>query len=399
MSANEMSLEDFLGHKGTTGGGGGYAENWKKRKPPIFDSFIHTRSMIASLWQHAQPTVVEFTDKNTKEKKQVIFGRNFVCWEDEAILQEQWKRDRDTGRRVKPPTICPDCLLNEWVYEQIAAGELDWCKVVFRYEAKDSDEPVIVHAGGMIGAYGRRKPPLSESEMKQLRDAKIRLNDAWKENQLSKLYYVISVADADHPENGVLPYTIANGLGDAIKEVIHKEIMSAEDEGNPFKHPYCIRWMHHPDDPNPSKKYDAAKMGKIKVTDAIRKLIVDDDPPSMARLIARGNPYLLRAQMEDACVLKGVPWDRIFGRACKAWDAKEGKEGSKGDGSDFDTEELERPAKREAAKPKQEDDDRPCEECGEIVPAGAKKCPGCKVPVALIGDDIPSEDNSDLPYG
>ena len=395
-----MSLEDFLGHKSSSGGGGGYAENWKKRKPPIFDSFLHTRSPIASVWQHAQPTVVEFEDKQTKEKKQVIFGRQFVCWEEESLLQEQWKRDRDTGRRIKPPTICPDCLLNEWVYEQIAAGELDWCRVMFRYEARDSTEPAIIHAGGMINAYGRRKPPLSDKEMKQLKDARIYIKDAWKENQLSKLSYVVAVADADHPENGVLPYIIANGLGDSIKEVIHKEIMSAEDEGNPLKNPYCIRWFHYPDKPNPSEKYDAAKMGKIKATDAIRKLIVDDDPPSMARLIARGNPYLLRAQMEEACVLKGVPWDRIFGRACKAWDDKEAKDGSKGDGSDFDTEEFEKPAKRAAVQSKRsEPDNSPCEECGEIVPAGAKKCPGCGVPVALIGDDLPSEDDSDLPYG
>jgi len=385
MGNQEMGLDEFLGHKRSDATGGGFAENWKKRRPPIFDSWIHTRSKIASLWQHMQPTVVEFADKDTKEKKQVVFGHQWNCWEEEDILKSMWKRDRDTGRRIKPPVICPVCLLAEWVYEQIAAGELDWCAKLFKYDARDSEEPTIIHAGGMIGAYGRQKPPLSDKECEQLRKAHIYLKDAWKENQLSKLYYVMIVADNDKPESGVKPYTIASGLGDKIKEVIHKAVMDAEDEGNPFLHPYCIRWEHHPEE-IPSKKYDASKMGKIKLTDEIRQLIITDDPPSMGRIIARGNPLTLRASMEEACLVKGVPWERIFGRAVKAWEDHEGKEGSKADGTDFDPDELE---DKPAPGGKAADDDKVCEECGDIIPAGAKRCPGCKALVATLGDSLP----------
>ena len=385
MPSQEMSLDEFMGHKRSEGGGSKYAEDWKKRKPPIFDSWIHTRSKIASLWQHPQPTVIEYKDKQTQEKRQIVFNRSWNCWEEEDVLQAMWKRDRDTGRRIKPPVICPTCLLAEWTYEQIASGELDWCKAMFKYDAKDSEKPTVIHTGGMIGAYGRQKPPMSEKEMGQLRDAHIYIKDSWKEKQLAQLNYVFSVADNDKLENGVLPYTIPAGLGDAIKAVIHKAVLEAEDEGNPFLNPYCIRWEHHPDE-IPSKKYDATKLGKIKLTDDVRKLIVVDDPPSIARVIARQNPIALRAAMEEACLVKGVPWDRIFGRAIKSWEDREGKEGSKADGTDFDTEEMDRQPAGSKAKAV---DDRPCEECGEIIPAGAKKCPGCKVPVEVEGDSLP----------
>lgn len=388
MSGQEMDLEAFLGHRRSDGGGGKFAENWKKRKPPIIDTWINTRSAIAALWQHGQPAIVEWVDKETKEKRQMVFSRQFTCWEDELILKAQYKRDDDTGRRLKPPVVCPDCLLQEWTREQIDAGELDWCAPMFRYDARDNDDgPTIIHAGGMLGLFGKRDP--SPEEVKQMRAAKIRPSEAWKENQISKLYYVFAVADNDKPENGVCVHTVANLLGDKVKEVIHKAIMDAEDEGNPFKHPYCIRWMHRPDEKEFNKKYDACKMGKIQMTDQIRQLIVTDDPPSMARTLARGNPLELKAQLQDACLVKGVPWDAIFGRAIKQWEAKEGKEGSRGDGTNFDPDELDEPAPRTQSAVRAKKDASPCEECGDLIPQGARECPGCHVPVALVGDALP----------
>jgi hypothetical protein len=414
MSSNnqEMGLDEFLGHKSSDyASKGGFLENWKKRKPPMIDTWIHTRSKIASLWQHGQPRIMEFADKETKAKKQMIFGGQWPCWESEDVLIKQRHRDEETGRRMKPPVICPECLMAEWVREQIESGELDWVKPMFRYEAKDADEPVIIRAGGMIGLFNKKT--MSDKELEQLKKGKVNRREAWKENQIAKLSYVFSVVDNDKPATGCCIATEPNLLGDKIKEVIQKAIMDAEDEGNPFKHPYCIRWMHRPDEQEFSKKYDAARISKIKMTDEIRKLIIEDDPPNLTRTLARKNPIALRAMMEDACLIKGVPWDEIFGRACKAWEDKEGKEGSKSDGTNFDPEELEEGTPARAAAVKREskvlakilnepDDDTICEECGDVIPTGKQRCPACGAKVSVKGaaDDCPLDDpTDDLPFG
>lgn len=393
MSDNEgMGLDDFLNHKSTDYKGGSYLKNWRKKTPPIIDTWMHTRSKIASLWQHKQPRIVEFIDKDTKEQKVMVFGGDWTCWEAEEVLQKQRHRDEESGRRIKPPTICPMCLLQEWVYEQITSGELDWTKVVFRYEAKDSEHPTIIRAGGMLGMFGKKN--MSEVELQQLKKAKIDRSKVWMESQLPKLSYVFSVVDNDNLAAGVCIAVEQNLLGDKIKEVIHKAILDADEEGNPFKFPYAIRWMHRPNEQEFNKKYDAARMGKLKLTPEIKKLIVDSDPPSLTRTLARRNPIQLRAQMEEACLLKGIPWDAIFDRAVKSWEAKEGQEK---DNTDFDPDELEAaptPKKSEGKAKAKKVEESVCEECGEMVKSSSRKCSGC----GAKNPDYQDENDDDLPY-
>ena len=388
-----MGLDAFLGHKSSSGSGkGGRLKKWKKNDPPTVDTWMHTKSKIAALWQHGQPHVVEYKDRDTNEKVQKVFGGGqFTCWEREELLQEQYKRDDETGRRKRPPTICPECLLVEYFRDQVESGELPWTKPVFRYEAKDDERPTIVRAAGLYGGF--KKKQYTEQEIKQLKDAHVNRRESWRENQMAKLNYVFSVVDNSNPSQGTMIAVETFLLGDKVKEVIQKAMLEDDEKGNPFLHPYCIRWLHRPDEDDIKKKYDAIKLGKITMSEEVRKLIRETDPPDLKHTLSRGNPVKLRAQLEEACLIKGVPWDAIFGRAEKAWEAKEAKEGT-----NFDVDEYEKADAEKITDVRSKAEDWVCEECGELVKAGAKKCPSCgstAKPPADIDDKLGGDD---LPY-
>lgn len=403
MSEQEgMGLDEFLNHRSNEYSGG-ILKNWKKKQPPIIDTWLHTRSKIATLWQHRFPRVVEFKDRESGEKKVMVFGGEWTCWESSEVLQKQRHRDDETGRRIKPPVICPLCLFQEWVLEAIYSGELDWCKPIFRFEAPDSEKPTILRAGGLTGMFGKKT--MTERELKQLKDARIDRSKAWAENTIAKLSYVFSVVDNDNPGAGCTIAIEPNLLGDKIKEVIQKAILDAEDGGNPFKRPYAIRWIHRPNESEFSKKYDAARVGKLKITPEIQQLIVDDDPPNLTKVLSRRNPIMLRAQMEDACLIPDmVPWDSIFGRACKAWEEMKGRGEDAEEESEEPKEKPQGRAKPAAKKPaaKKDDEEYVCEECGEMVASDAKRCPGCGAVNPRVGksesQDFVGEEEDDIPY-
>ena len=377
-----------MGHKSSTSGGyGGNLKNWKNNKPPLIDLWIHPKSKIAARWLHGVPVIIEWKDKQTGEKVQKTITDKWNCWEKESVLQEQYKRDEETGRRKSPPEICPVCLMVEWFREQVETGELDWTKPVFRFEGKDDELPNIVRAAGLYGGFNKKD--LTDVEKKQLKDARVSLRDAWKTKVMAKLNYVFTVVPNDKPELVIATETFL--LGDKVKEVIQKAIMSDGEDGNPFLHPYCIRWLFSDTQKEINKKYDAAKLSKVTMSEEVRKLM-EKNPPSLKRTLARGNPVRLRAQLEEACLIKGVPWDAFFGRAEKAWNEKEGKEGTD-DGTDFNPEELEEADAREVGSKKARSQDAaPCEECGELVPPGAAKCKHCGAKVDADdgdGDEIP----------
>lgn len=391
---SEMNLKEFLGHKANDFADGSYLKNWKKAKPPVIDVWLHMGAPIASIWQHGIPYIKQRTDRDTQEKTEEVWSGKWTCWEDESILQKQNRRDRDTGLRLAPPTICPVCLLIEWVREQVESGDLDWTKPLFRFEAKDGD-PVLIRAGGFYNAYARKE--MTAEELASLKKAKVDRRSAWQQNGMAKLSYVFAVVDNDAPDKGVVVTTEPGLLGDRVKEVIHKAMMSAGDEtGNPFRNPYCIRWIHKPDEQEFNKKYDACRMEKIQCDSQMLALIRDTEAPTerIRRVLSKRNPITLRANLEQFCLVKGVPWDALFGRAEKEWEAIVAEQDSKDTSFNteaFDAEEAAKPAPKAQAEAKV-DEPAVCEECGELVPAGAPRCPGCGAKQGTQADP------DDLPY-
>lgn len=334
MSEHAMTLDEFLGHRASDSGSDTTFLRWTKRQPPRVDTWLHTRAPILALWQHNWPRIVERTSE-TGEKYFEIWGGNWNCWESEVVLRRQYFRDKETGERKTPPTICPHCLLIERLHGAVDAGELSWTDAVFAFSV-GSDSDRVLHAGGLFNAFG--KQDLTQDELDELKKARIFRKEAWKENAMAKCNYVLRVVDNDTPSNGVQVSIEGSGLGDKLKAAIKDRMTSAGPEaGNPMRSPYCIRWEHHPEELRFDQKHRAIPMERIALTPQIRKLIVDDPPPDISRLIKPGNPKLLRASMEQHwCGPEGiVDWNEIFGQCEAAFDAQEKTSGDSKDDADF----------------------------------------------------------------
>ncbi len=316
MASRSLAMDQFLGHSTKSGGSSQFLRGWRKRNPPAVNVVLHTGAPIVALWQHGIPRIFEKKDEKTGEVTRVTFGGQFNCLEDESVLVKQYRRDRDTGERVLPPVVCPVCRLLEALRVLYAEGQIGFADDVFRWEGDDPQDVQVLTLGGMLNLYGNNR--LSDEEKEAMRDAGIKLTEAWKENAWSKCNYLFTVVDSDEPEAGVQIAIETTGLGDATKECIHSQIVSeGEERGNPVVTPYVIRWEHHPNAKEFNKKYKAYPVRKIAITPQVRELI-DSDPPDIDNLIRGGNVSKLRAELEARCVLQDpsvIPWDDIFGPA------------------------------------------------------------------------------------
>lgn len=320
-----MSIDDFLGHN-TRGKSdrAAYLDNWKNRKPPYVDTFLHTKAPIYSLWQHPWPRLVERERDGVKTRE--VWSGTFNSWEPEEVLKNQYRRDRDTGERDMPPTICPMSLTIEMVYALVHAGDIHWCDPLFRFEGDDAAKAKVLHAGGLWNAFGKKDlAPELKAEMSR---AKIFAKDAWQENMQAKCNYIMCVVDVSAPEKGVQIATNGTLLGDCVKSLIHDAMTAeGEDAGNPLKNPYCIRWEYKPTETEFNKKYKAIRMTKIHPTDAIMALI-EGEPPDTSRLTDRGNITELRQSMEEHYVGDyPMPWDEIFEPSERALSEEQKSEG------------------------------------------------------------------------
>lgn len=303
-----MNLDEFLGH--STSGGGSKFLNWRKREPPVIDTWLHTKSSIVALWRHPWPRIVEI-DRNG-EKQTEVWGGTFNCWEPEDVLKRQYKRN-DDGSRVAPPTICPHCILLEHLRTEVREGRLSWTEPAFRFEAGDGTATVLT-VGGLYNGFGG---DLSRQEVADLRKAGIKLTEAWKENTMSKCAYVFSIVDHSEPEKGVQIAVETTALGDVVKRVIRDQIDSiGAADGHPFKNPYAIRWQYRPKEQKFDQKYHALVMPKLELSPEVRDLIFDAPSPDLRSTIERGNIASLRSVME-ARALIDLPFDSIFAAAEK----------------------------------------------------------------------------------
>jgi hypothetical protein len=306
------SVDAFLKHRTTERSGGRL--KWKDNTPPRVDVWMHKLVIPIALWSHPFPRLVVRENKKEDTSKTEVWGGDLNCREDEAILIRQYKRNDDGSRRA-PPKSCPQCKLVETVREMIEEGQLDWTKVIFRFDG-DEDRRVI-HAGGLCGLFDDRDNDMSDEAKEQLREAGIKLGGkegAWREKGMAKCAYVFAVVDNDDPGAGIQITTEAQMLGDRVKDVINDTIESLEDPvaGNPFLSPYAVRWEFNDAKGIPwDKMYKARRMEKIVLTPEIEKLI-SSPRPDLSHVTELPNLKSMRATLEKHCTLKEMPWDHIF---------------------------------------------------------------------------------------
>jgi hypothetical protein len=323
MQSGGMTLDDFIGHKTRDkreDTKASYLSGWRKRENAHRNKagdlqndvtvWLHTRALFAARWTHNWPKIVDLAKTQTR----AVWTMDCLCLEDESTLRRQYRRDRD-GNRDSPPVLCPVCLLNEEVRGLVKAGKIKWTDVLFRYEAgKDVKE---LHSGGLYGAYGKQN--LTDDERKELAAAEIYPKEAWKENAVAKCNYVCRVVDNDHPEKGVQISIELDSIGDAMKRKLAAEIEGRGDVGNPMLNPYALQWRYYPEEADFRKKFDVIPMPRIALTDEVRSLITEVDPPSIEHLMTPRNMKMLRASMEQHCLFE-LNWDAIFGPAEKFCD-------------------------------------------------------------------------------
>lgn len=382
MAKEFNTIDEWLGHRGTERGGGGYLGKWKD--DGHIDVWLHRRRLPVSLWQHQFPKPNVFEDKETGEPRKVFWGRAHNCHEDETVLKKRFRRRRGDDAREVPPVSCPICLLAEALRDMVRSEKIRWTDRVFVFKgATNPDDNVTLHAGGIYGAFAGK---LDDDELDDLRDAGIKPSEAWKENCLVKENAVFCVVDNEHPEDGVQIAVQTGLLGEKVRGVINDEIASKGDEGNPVKHPYCIQWIYRSEKNLPfDKKYHARRIDRHKLTPEIAELI-GGDPPDLSGTLEKMDKATLRAVMEQYAVVD-LPWDRIFvdddGAAVPARRAA----------NPVERREEPRTGRRrrvEEPPPPPQKEMIPCDECKTPMPEDATKCKACGAVYELEPDSEPA---------
>ena len=441
----ELDLEEFLGYEtNSSGGGGKFLTKWKKRQPPELRMWLHTRTPFVTLWQHNIPQMRTFEDRDTGETVRKIWGGKFVCLENEAaVLQHQNKRSN--GVREVPPQICPLCKMLEWTRGELAAGRIKKAQPLFKFEvpllpgeeAEDraDDQLRVISAGPFTDTL----KDLSQQDKIDLRRANISLKDAWAENARAKCNFVFRCVDHDNLEDGVQILIETSLVGEKVQQVIRDQMKrQGRAEGNPLLNPYAFQVEHKPKETQFQNKYHVLDLSPkaYPMTEEIRALIVDTDPPDITRMREPGNVRQLRAQLEQYALIP-FPWDELFGPA-EATQANPGGE-AEDDSFDYGANAEPEPAatapaevqgkaapapkvsapapivtaaspvtasaatpaptaagtrRRKAepappAPPPTEPMQDPCDDCGHAMKASETKCPGCGAEYAVTPEKEP----------
>jgi hypothetical protein len=308
MGAYETnSIDQFLKHK-SNAGGAGFLKKWTDRNPAEINTVLHTKRMPIVLWQHPFPRIMIREDKKTRQATREVWGGNYNCLEDEAILRKQYHRN-DDGTRKYTPVKCPICRMVEYVRDMVEEDRLDWLTPIFRFNGDKDDR--VIHAGGLFGAF--KSDDLTDDEIRQIKSIGLKMNETYQENAYAKCNYVFCVVDVDNIQDGVQIATVTNLLGDKVKEVINDKMKSAGSEaGNPFLVPYCIQWEYLKNETDIKKRYKARPMERIQITPAIQELI-RSDPPDLSNVIAPFELKTMRSFLERYCLINDkMDWDYIF---------------------------------------------------------------------------------------
>ena len=377
------NVDDFLGHS-TRGGDRKRLGNWKE--DGSIDIWLHPKGMPAAVWSHPWYRLVEDRDNAGKKK---LWGARFNSCEPEVVLKKRYFRDAD-GAREYPPTVCPFSLMLEWVYQAIETGELNWTENIFVFEG--DDDVVEVKAGGFCGMFQQKD--LTKEQLVELKKARVRVAEAFKENCHAKCHYVFQVINAAKLEDGPVIAFEGEALGKKMQIAIGKEIKRHGEKGkalgDPFHHPYPFRWEYD-DTKSFSDKYDVTAIAE-EPSDEVRAAF-EMEPPSKDDYTQPSNLVELRRSFEAHWVGSIVPpWDEIFGPAMERFKGTEqaqapedfphGANAADADAPDEDAPDEADAAVGEEGDGRQFDEDGTelfaCDVCEKPVRADATTCPHCK---------------------
>lgn len=348
-----MSLNAFLGHR-TSGGSGEFLEPWRDKGSVKI--WLHTKAGFHALWNHNWPRVITVKNKQSGEDELRVVSSRFVCHDPETVTRKARYKD-DDGRREHSPIRCPICFMLDWISAEVAAGRLDWCAPVFRFEGDgDEERNVTLHAGGMIGLYGKKE--ISKEELQQMKKAGVSRKTAWREKIEVRCQYLFQVVDDADPSAGVVKALEAGDLGDKLKEELRKEIKKRGEKGNPGINPYPLLWEYDEAEEQFGKKYKVTAMSDDRPSKTVLRLI-QGPKLDLTKDVTPGNCIQLRAEMEQHALID-LPFDEFFAEAEKAGLMREQKATPK-----TSTKPAPVAAKKPPACDEEDDEDDDKEEDGE----------------------------------
>lgn len=387
-SIKRMSLQQFMHHKPRASGGGNFLMSWsskKNAKPSAkglvaqIDVLMNAAAGITAAWQHPwhRNVSMERTENGQQVTKWEIWGDQINCLEDEDVLVRQYFYN-DKGEREAPPKVCPMCLLIEYIGMKIERGELDWLAPVFRF-APPGVEAVTLYAGGITGQFGSKN--LTEADKSAMKEAtKITPRTAYTQNAMASLKYIFCVADVAALQKGVQVTTESKSLGQRVQEMIEHEIAGSNEAGNPFIHPYVVRWEKWPD-ADPKEQYKAYPIRSIPITPEMRALVDMPPPDGYKKATEFPNMKTLRAKLEAIALVK-LPWDEIFAPVMEHCDEHgniviEGEEAQAPERDDFPPQPSQVQGPVQPGLVQSDIEMAPCDRCRQPFPTSEVKCPHC----------------------
>lgn len=358
--AEELDLDAFLGHKGT-GGGGSFLGNWKESGGIVV--WLHPRAKIVPLWSHSWYRIGKTRDGDPE-----VWSMRFNSMERESVLRRFNQRDEKTDERKFPPELCPFSLFLEWLHQAIMRKDISWVDEIFAFD--EGKDPVILHAGGVLGMFNVKDSELTEEEKVELRRARIRRDEAWKESCKPRLQYIFRVVQDKDPSAGCMVALESAALGDAVKSVIGDRIDdSGRQKGDPFTTPYAIKWAFD-DKQSFSRKYAARPMLSLEVSPEIQEQF-DKEPPSIADITDESNVLELRQSFEAHWCLKSItpPWDEIFAKAeeeCAGTEAMDDPASFPFGANEPEGETEDEGFECDVCKAPMADDEFECKQCGTV---------------------------------
>lgn len=401
MSNQGMTFEEFMGHGKRASNQ--YLKDWKKNKGNNQGEalvWLHSDTPFAAVNRHNFRRIAEVKDKESgRVTGHDIWSENFVCFEPAKVVDEIHFRDKATGARSTPPTICPFCLMDEFVWQLIKQKKIDWKMPMFKFEAPGRT-PEYVYAGGMVGLFGAKKltpeergeirtalgimprPPFPNYQTKGITVAGVgpAMEDyAFKQNFRPQMQYVFVVADDADLDVGMKVAIESNGLGHALQAAIGGAMKKAQiekgnpDFGNPIKNPYPFLWQYNGNADNPSEKYRVDCLDGKKPTEKVLNLIRGARPDTSG-LHRLPNLTKLRMALEKHCLHK-LPWDEFFRAALARYGSGEDAQAEAPGhlpGHDGRPTAAQLPYGSKA-----QEETMPCDKCGHSMAAHALKCPSC----------------------
>lgn len=372
LAGQEFDIDEFLEHETGSTGRGKYLSGWKKNGE--VDVWLSMTAPILGLWQHGCPKIVERKDDDGDKVLKLIPNLSFACIESEGVLRD--KKRGDDGTRLTPIERCPVCKFLEWLRGEVEAERVSKYDEVLKWVLKRDQK--VFHAGGLVGLFSGWR--LTDDDYAEMKSNGINPREVWAESMMSKLSYVMAVVDNDNVEDGVQTMIETGMLGDKLKITIRKEIQryggkgKGEAKGHPHHIPYLVKFIYNENAKKIQDKYDAVRIEADEVPEAVLRLI-KQPKPDWDRIRGAGMRWSeLRQNLEEHCLLEGVPWDS-FG-----WPEDEDTDFPHGAN-----------AKEEAPKTSRKDEPRPGGGSRHAVPGERPKAavaPPPKAPEPEAADDL-----------